>query len=699
MSDAKITISAEDRTKAVIAGVKASLGDVKTKGDDLNNSFGKLGGVLGSAFVGLSFTAFVKSTAAGVDALNDIKDATGASIENISALEDTALRTGTSLDTVTTSLVKFNQTLGAAVPGSDQERALKAIGLSAADLRKQDPAEALVEVAKALSTYADDGDKARLVQELFGKSIKEVAPLLNDLAEKGKLVATITTEQALEAEKFNKQLAELEKNSLDLARRLTNSLVPALNDVFAAFKNKGARGGVDAIGAALGLDAAYYERRNNIAPLEAQLAKLQKDQANAEAMLSLNPANLGRVAALQKTRDAAIAGIEDVNARLATARATYLRLTDGAAGGGRGDVNPDLVKPRSVGPLPDKPVTAKAEQITEAQSALAAYVRELQNEIDKVDDLTDRQKALDVLKSLGATGEQTAVRELVLGRVNALTVLKQEEAIRKNILENAEKQLAADKALDDAIESFAGRTSDALKASQAARLEARLAAGEYFSPEELQKIVKGIAGIKDEVEKELGEMDELTKQFARNVQDALGQTVEDTLRGDFDNIGKLWGDLLIKMAAQAIAADLGKSLFGNYFGNSGSGAGQLGGALGSLFGGGAGSSQGSLLDLFASFGGSYFAAGGDHTGGLRIVGEKGPELEATGPSRIYSADQTRDILAGAGQGGAPVVNNTNYFGGGVSRNELVAYGEQLRVQIKADVMASMSRPGGYRAGA
>lgn len=40
-----------------------------------------------------------------------------------------------------------------------------------------------------------------------------------------------------------------------------------------------------------------------------------------------------------------------------------------------------------------------------------------------------------------------------------------------------------------------------------------------------------------------------------------------------------------------------------------------------------------------------FAAGGHHAGGLRVVGERGRELEATGPARYWSADQTRDILA------------------------------------------------------
>jgi hypothetical protein len=39
-----------------------------------------------------------------------------------------------------------------------------------------------------------------------------------------------------------------------------------------------------------------------------------------------------------------------------------------------------------------------------------------------------------------------------------------------------------------------------------------------------------------------------------------------------------------------------------------------------------------------------FANGGIHSGGLRIVGEKGPELEATGPSRIYNSNQLGSLL-------------------------------------------------------
>jgi len=43
-----------------------------------------------------------------------------------------------------------------------------------------------------------------------------------------------------------------------------------------------------------------------------------------------------------------------------------------------------------------------------------------------------------------------------------------------------------------------------------------------------------------------------------------------------------------------------------------------------------------------------FASGGFHAGGLRIVGEEGLEVEATGPARYWNAAQTRAMLGGGG---------------------------------------------------
>jgi hypothetical protein len=59
-----------------------------------------------------------------------------------------------------------------------------------------------------------------------------------------------------------------------------------------------------------------------------------------------------------------------------------------------------------------------------------------------------------------------------------------------------------------------------------------------------------------------------------------------------------------------------------------------------------------MRKLFEDHGIPAFARGGSHLGGVRLVGEEGPELEVTGASRIYSAGQTRDMLSQIAGGGS-----------------------------------------------
>jgi len=232
-NDIGIRITAHDATATATRGVVQNLQTIKSAAAGIN---GLLAGIGAGVSVG-AFVTLTKSVIDGIDALNDLKDATGASIENISALEDVARRSGASMATVSTALVKLNQALSAAKPGSDTEAAIKAIGLSVKDLKALDPAEAFQRIAIGLNGYADDANKARLVQELFGKSLKEVAPLLKDLAEKGTLNATVTTAQAEAAEKFNKQLAGMQTDINGAVRALVQQLIPAISAVSAEFSN------------------------------------------------------------------------------------------------------------------------------------------------------------------------------------------------------------------------------------------------------------------------------------------------------------------------------------------------------------------------------------------------------------------------------------------------------------------------------
>lgn len=235
MADAKILLSAEDRSASVINAAIGRLGNLQSASNLAGQAMGRLGVALS---VG-AMVAWLRATIDGIDALNDLKDATGSSIENISALQDVATRTGTSFDTVSSSLVKFNAALKDAKPGSDAEAAFQALGLSVRELQTLDPAQALLKTAQALATFADDGNKARLTQELFGKSLREVAPFLKDLADKGQLVATVTTQQAEEAERFNKALFELKANADNAGRALASNFVTGINAAAKAYRESG----------------------------------------------------------------------------------------------------------------------------------------------------------------------------------------------------------------------------------------------------------------------------------------------------------------------------------------------------------------------------------------------------------------------------------------------------------------------------
>lgn len=225
MSEAKVIVSAQDNASRVLQQVRNSLGSVQQSASLLTNSLGLMSAVSVGGFVALA-----KSSIDGIDALNDLKDATGASIENLSGLEDIALRSGTSLDTVGAALVKMNGVLKDVKPGSDAAKALDSIGLSASQLQAMDPADALLKISVGFNALTDDGTKARIAQELFGKSVRDVAPLLKDLGEAGKITATVTTAQAEEAEKFNKQLFALQKNATDAGRAMVSALLPTLSD-------------------------------------------------------------------------------------------------------------------------------------------------------------------------------------------------------------------------------------------------------------------------------------------------------------------------------------------------------------------------------------------------------------------------------------------------------------------------------------
>ncbi|TKD17404.1 hypothetical protein FBT96_14325 [Rhodobacter capsulatus] len=155
---------------------------------------------------------------------------------------------------------------------------------------------------------------------------------------------------------------------------------------------------------------------------------------------------------------------------------------------------------------------------------------------------------------------------------------------------------------------------------------------------------------------------------APDVSSATNAWMRQFERPSDDAMQKSWSTRL--GAAEQAMAKFGTTttLATGQLGTMGTGFDKFGQALGgAVQGGGGGGFWGTLFSgIMSGLGIPGFAGGGRHDGGLRIVGESGPEVEYTGPSTIVPADLTQRILTGGAPAASatqidarPVINITN----------------------------------------
>jgi hypothetical protein len=679
---AKLAQLSEDMGKAVRISEKAAA-DMQAKWTAAGKSIGTAMGALGGAAAVAGLYNVFRSLNDGVDALNDFADATGVTVEAASQLEDIALRTGTSLDVAQTAVTKLNKALADGDPNGDTAKVLKAIGLSADELRQLAPEQALQKVAEALNQYGNDGNKARIVQELFGKSLKEVAPLLKDLAENGLQAATVTAKQADEAEKLNKTFFELQKNTLDVGRSFAGPLVEGLNKAIDSIRAATKEFGGFWAGFA-GLITESGGGGNNLTALQG----FQKELGDIQSKIK-------DIKALQAVSGPAQAGIlgEDVRAleergqklqKLIAYQSSLLKLNSGSAGGGRGGgyesqlVAPDISQILAKPGKPPKAPKAKADKGPVDFEDFDSKM--LKDTLGLFDDTASAKaeklnKQLEILRGLAGKVDPTKLQEVISALEGQHTV-----------------ELPADvKALRDEVEKLYSQSNMAkidqyMKLQEEAKkqfVDGALKVEKYVAITE--QVNKGLASLSAKQEETAKQASTFWDEAQRNIQDTLGAGFADILNGEFDNIGKSFARMLKNMAAQAIAADLANSLFGS-MGKDGKRSGD-------------GWIEQGISWLSATFGGGRAAGGSVQGGKFYEVNEQGPELLTIGQRTMLMMGGQSGSVTPLGRGGSsggsgPVTVNLNMsVGENVSRAEVMQIADQARRAAIAGVSEQRARMG------
>lgn len=598
-------------------------------------------GALGGAMTMAGLAQFSANILQSIDALNDAADATGSTIEKMSALDNFAREAGASLQDLTSIILTMEKGLSKAGDTEDKGlgSALKAIGVSADELRKMDPADAIKKVADAFAEFEDGPGKTRAIQAIF-KDAEKAAPILKDLAEKQELVSSVTKEQADEVDKLVKSWAGLTASGNRFSTDVGNYVVPALNDIIEftirAQKEYGTLSGilVGLVGGgalkAFGIELNESKRAvADAAEAFGKLAEARRRMAENESALGNSGNNFFSRLVIKSNIDSASKDVARYTAELKAANAEVARL---AAAAPRGAAPQKALDYAGVAGTPSAG-TGKgraAKELTEAE--------ELVKVLEKIQALRDKDAGLDpayqqnlatltqgfTAGRLSIDDYRSAAGALYASQKMAKDVLVDEEKARKEAekalsdyydtwtkyLDGLDKEAAA---LDEQVATW-GLSKTALAQLTLARAEERLEVAKAAGVQDdyLLKLEEEVA-VRKKIVEATGNVeslaankkaaDEAAAEWLR-VSDDIGKGLTDAIfsggKSGWELLKKTIEATVIRAAVQPVVTQGVQGVMQSLgFGGSGGGGGGGLGSLGNLF------STGSSL-LGASSGVSAF---------------------------------------------------------------------------------------------
>lgn len=601
----------------------------------------------------------VKQSIDAMDSMYKLAQTTGTTVEELSGLAYAAELAGTNQEQLGSGLVKLAKNMSEARQAAgDTRTAFEALGISVASLETATVKDTLLTIAEQFEGYADGVNKTALATALFGKSGAELIPFLNQGAagigelvkEAERLGVVFKEEDAKAAEVFNDTLTKLNTVVKGLTTQIAIELLPTFNaflgkltettteadglkdsikDIiktdFKDFVLNVALGLAHIIDAAIGVAKAMRAIGGSFESVFED-AKLFV-AANKLIMNAVNPFMTGQVIEEFKT------ALDERNKVTAEANQRYIDLWqyDGtrittmmrqAMAVANMPTIVDIFDPVAALPTP-KPQAPRLSGGGGGADKISEYDQEitrLRETIALVGKQTEAEKTLEYIL-LGKFGKLDEAQKLNLQQL-AETL----DATKKSSEEWEKYSKFIDQALGvDKMEEFIEKMNWLTKALY----EGKITVDQYSV---------AVRGLEDGFKKTTDQMSEFAVQAAHNIQNVLGDAMEQVLAGNFNNIGNLFTNMLNRMIAQLAASQLSAALFGN-FGTTG----QIGGLLGAAGSAIAGAFTGAPNAAVGGDYGAYFAEGG-YTGD---GGKYDPAGVVHKGEYVFDAASTRRIGVGA----------------------------------------------------
>lgn len=594
MAIAALTVDINAR----LAGIEGDLGKVSRLAEQsaakMGRAFDSVGESLRNVFAGVAlgsvvsgFGRLVTEALDAQDALSDLSKSTAISIDLLAGLKGAAVTSGTDLEGVAAAVNKLSVNIG---KNAEQ---FAAVGITA-----REPLEALKQLADVYAAIEDPQMRAAFAAEAVGKSWASLAPLLSDggqslgdLINKFRDVSGVTEKSAQAAADLNGRLDMLKARVSGASTELTNSLVPSLTRTAESVEQLAAKGeglaavfrgliGLAKIPFDLALGEIDPSKAGQIKTLEEQLANLERRSKNAKESGGgiINNLVFGKPGDIDKE----IAGVRG--------QLDALRRFGKNPDGNKQDSAADAKKPPAEdalkkfigGNAADRPARGGG-RTAKAIDDGTRLVEQLRDQVRATQELTEVEK-LELAIADGKYKTATAANlEIARGYAETLDNIK---AARAEAEKEAEAQRERLELFAEGARVFESvRTPTEALNAELDRLVILLDAGainmETFgraasrAGEEMQRLeAKG--------EDTTSLLDEFAKNAAQNMQTSFANFLFDPFADGTKSMLQSFGDMIRRMIAEAVAADLVRRLFGDFGKGGGSSGGGSSGLVGSL---------------------------------------------------------------------------------------------------------------------